>query len=405
MCYRLDSPAQQRLHEYFERLGDLLYNKNQRAWFALYVLGLLGESPGKSIEPMAAQLCPDSQNVDACHQRLQHFLVDSPWSDRQLRRAAVRYALDTMTCRGPVAAWIVDDTGFLKQGTHSVGVQRQYTGSAGQGANCQIGVSLSVSTRTAHLPIDFELYLPQSWTDDPDQRKEARIPDSVGFHTKPHLALLMMRRALADGVSAAPVLADTAFGNNLDFRTQLPGMRLDYGVGIQGPTRVSVIGKRGQRSEPLSAMQRALNLGPRAFRTITWRQGTKEPLRSRFALRRVIVPDDPLQEPVWLVMQGPEGQAGPSHLYLCTLPARTNKKALVRLLKERYRTEQLYEELKGELGLDPYEGRRYPGWCHHVSAVISCYAFVVAERERPFPPWAARGAPRTTPHPAQLLSA
>ncbi len=120
MCYRLDPPAQQRLHDYFGHVGQFLFNKNQRASFALYTLGLLGESPRKSIEPLAAQLCPDPDKVDAMHQRLQHFLVDAPWSDREVRREASRYALEVMTQRGPVAVWIVDDTGFLKQGDHSV---------------------------------------------------------------------------------------------------------------------------------------------------------------------------------------------------------------------------------------------------------------------------------------------
>jgi SRSO17 transposase len=401
VCYRLDSPAQQRLHEYFDRLGELLFNKNQRTSFALYVMGLLGESSRKSIEPMAAQLCPDDKKVDALHQRLQHFLVDAPWSDRELRREAVRYALKDMTQRGPIAAWILDDTGFLKQGEHSVGVQRQYTGSAGKVANCQLGVSLTAATQTAHLPMDFQLYLPQFWLDDPSKRKEARIPDSVIFRTKPQLALLMLQRALQDGIPPAPVLADSAFGDSLDFRTQVRDMGLDYAVGIHGPTRVVVIGKRAERSEPQSALHLAQQLKPAAFKPITWRQGTKKPLRSRFAFRRVIIPLDPKQEPVWLVMEWVPGETGPSKFYLCTLPARIKKKAMVRLLKERYRTEQVYEELKGELGLDHYEGRRYPGWHHHISAVICCYAFVVAERERLFPPCARRTAPAA----AQCLAA
>jgi SRSO17 transposase len=398
VCYRLDSPAQQRLHEYFNLLGEVLFNKNQRASFALYALGLLGEAARKSIEPLAAQLCPDPDKVDALHQRLQHFLVDAPWSDREVRQQACRYALQVLTQRGAVVAWLLDDTGFLKQGEHSVGVQRQYTGSAGKVTNCQIGVSLSVATATAHLPIDFELYLPPSWAQDPARRKEARIPAAVPFRTKPELALLMLRRAIEDGVPPAEVLADSAYGDNLDFRTQLPQMGLDYGVGIHGPTRVIVIGRRGQRSEPMSAQQLAQQLGEQAFEPISWREGTNKRLQARFAFRRVVVPQDPRQEPVWLVMERPADKQEPTKFYLCTRSARTPKKAMVRLLKERYRTEQVYEELKGELGLDHYEGRRYPGWCHHISAVLSCYAFVVAERERLFPPCARGTAPASPQH-------
>jgi SRSO17 transposase len=393
MSYRMDAAAQQRLDEYFSRIGSYLSNKFQRASFAMYGVGILGESPRKSMEPIAAQLCPDPDAVEAVHNRLQHFLVDAPWSDREVRRQAARYAVEVMTQRSRVVAWILDDTGLLKQGTHSVGVQRQYTGSAGKIANCQVAPSLTISTPRAHVPIDMELYLPVSWTDDPQRRKEARIPDELKFRTKPELALLMLRRALEDGLPPGIVLADSAYGDSLAFRTEVAQMGLDYGVGIEGRTLVMALGKKAQRSEPIRAQDLAQNLEPKAFKKITWREGTKKPLRARFAFRRVVIPGDPLEKPLWLVMEWPDDEEGPTQFYLCTLPGRTQKKALVRLLKERYRTEQVYEELKGELGLDHYEGRRYPGWHHHISAVLSCYAFVVAERERPFPPSARWTAP------------
>ena len=393
MCYRMDLDAQRRLDEYFSTIGAYLSNKNQRASYAMYALGILGESPRKSMEPIAAQLCPDPQDVEAVHNRLQHFLVDAPWSDREVRRAAARYALGVLTQRSRVIAWIIDDTGFLKQGTHSVGVQRQYTGSAGKIANCQLVPSLTIATPRAHVPIDMELYLPRSWTDDPARRKEARIPDDIPFRTKTELALLMMRQAVEDGVPPGVVLADSAFGDSLAFRTKVRQMGLDYGVGIEGKTLVQVLGRKAQHGESILAQDLARNLGPRAFKESTWREGTKKPLRARFAFRRVVIPKDPHKEPLWLVMEWPEEEDAPTKFYLCSLPARTNKKTLVRLLKERYRTEQVYEELKGELGIDHYEGRRYPGWHHHISAVLSCYAFVVAERERPFPPSARRTAP------------
>jgi SRSO17 transposase len=392
MSYSMDVAAQRRLDEYFSLIGSYLSNKNQRASYAMYAIGLFGESSRKSMEPIAAQLCPDPEAVEAVHNRLQHFLVDAPWSDREVRRAAARYAVEAMTQRSPVVAWIIDDTGFLKQGTHSVGVQRQYTGSAGKIANCQVAPSLTISTPRAHVPIDMELYLPTCWTDDPQRRKEARIPDEVEFRTKTEQALLMLQRARQDGLPPGVVLADCGYGDSLAFRTEVAQVGLDYGVGIEGRTLVEVLGRKAQRSEPILAQDLAQNLGPKAFKKITWREGTKKPLQARFAFRRVLIPEDPLDKPLWLVMEWPEGEDAPTKFHLCSLPARTAKKALVRLLKERYRTEQVYEELKGELGLDHYEGRRYPGWHHHISAVLSCYAFVVAERERPFPPSARRTA-------------
>ncbi|WP_164015224.1 transposase, partial [Pyxidicoccus trucidator] len=177
----MNAAAVQRLERYFQRIGDVLGEESRRGSFALYAMGLLGDGERKSVEPIAARACPDPGRVDAMHQRLLHFAVDSKWSDRDVRRAAAQYALEAMTQREPVEAWIVDDTGFLKQGKHSVGVQRQYTGSAGKITNCQIGVSLSVATRTEHLPLDFELYLPEGWTNDAARRREARIPAEVPF--------------------------------------------------------------------------------------------------------------------------------------------------------------------------------------------------------------------------------
>jgi SRSO17 transposase len=400
MCYRLDSVGEVRLRDYFDRLRDYLGNDRQRQSFALYAVGLLGESSRKSLEPIAAQLCPDPAKVDAMHQRLQHFLVDAPWSDQLVRREAVRYTLQAMTQGHSVDAWIVDDTGFVKQGKHSVGVQRQYTGTVGKVANCQIGVSLTLATANAHLLADMRLYLPEVWADDPEKRKEAHIPDSVQFQTKPELALQMMQQALADEVDKGTVLADSGFGDNSSFRMGVRQMGLDYTVGIHGPTLVVVIGTRGQRSEPISAQNLAQQLGPRAFKSITWREGTKKKLKANFTFRRVIVPQDPTQ-PLWLIMEWSDGARAPEHFYLSTLPPKTKKKAMVRLFKERYRTEQVYSEAKQELGLDHYEGRRYPGFNHHITAVIACYAFVVAERERLFPPC----APRAAQAPAQSLAA
>src|SRR6266545_4716025 len=162
----LDQAGQRRLTEYFDTIGEILDHEKRRASFALYAEGLLGDGERKSMEPIAARTCPDPDRVDAAHQRIHHFLVDSAWSDREVRRAAARYAIGEMTTSESISSWIIDDTGMLKQGKHSVGVQRQYTGSAGKIANCQIAVSLSVATPSERLPIDFELYLPTSWTED-----------------------------------------------------------------------------------------------------------------------------------------------------------------------------------------------------------------------------------------------
>jgi SRSO17 transposase len=358
----------------------------------------MGEGERKSAEPMAARACADPARADAAHQRLLHFVSNSPWSDRDVRRTAARYALDAMKARSPVQIWIVDDTGFLKQGTHSVGVQRQYTGSAGKITNCQVGVSLSVATEHDEVPVDFELYLPQSWTDDARRRKEARIPDSVSFKTKPELALDMIRRARRDRIARGVVLADSAFGSSSDFRRGLRELGLHYAVGVDPQTTVFLLDPAtGSPSARVHVRDAALDFQRCGlFRRCTWRKATKRDLSARFAACRVVHAGrhsgmSPREyEPLWLLIEWRDGEDEPAHYFLSSLPAGISRKQLVGIATQRWRTERVYEDLKGELGLDHFEGRRFPGWHHHVSVVLCCYAFIVAERARLFPPSTSR---------------
>lgn len=354
----MDAAAEQRLWSYFDRIGKILGDDARRTSFAIYAMGILGEGERKSVEPIAARACTDPERTDAAHQRLLHFIVDSKWSDHDVRREAARYALDVLLAREPVEAWIVDDTGFIKQGTHSVGVQRQYTGTAGKVCNCQVAPSLSIATRTEQLQ--------------------------------------MIRRALADGVPRGVVMADQAYGGSEDFRDGLDELELSYAVAVDARTKVMMFDKRGRRrDERISVKNLALRIESNGgFRRCTWRQGTQQPLTARFALRRIVWAGKPGKDhravdgrkPVWLLIEWRDGEPEPANYFFCSLPAeRMTRKKLVRLVMQRWRTERAYEDLKGELGLDHYEGRRYPGWHHHVSAVLACHAFVVAERARFFP--------------------
>jgi SRSO17 transposase len=400
MAYELGSEGKERLDGFFLRIGAHLRRREQRESFAIYAFGILGEGARKSVEPIAARAAADPVETQRIHDHLLHFLRDSPWSDHDVRREAARYMIDAMQARDPLSVWIVDDTGFLKQGTHSVGVQRQYTGSAGKIANCQIGVSLCVANRVAHVPIDMELYLPRCWIDDGPRREAARIPPDRIFQTKPELALGMIARAVQDGLPGDIVLADAAYGTTAYFRRGVRKHGLDFAVAITATTRVWLLDSREQcQGTPIGAQQLGLQLGSRAFRRYTWRDGTRGKLASRFVFRRVKVvhdegeePDD--REPQWLIIEWPEGEAKPTKFALTTLPRRMSKKQIIRILKERWRTEQAYQELKDELGLDHYEGRSFPGWHHHVSVVLCCYAFVIAERMRHFPPSRQRQARR-----------
>jgi SRSO17 transposase len=408
MSRLMDSASERRLVAYFERIGAVLGRKERRESFAIYAHGIMGDGERKSIEPIAARACADPNQANAAHQRLLHFAADSPWSDREVRREAVRYGIDAMTGAEPIESWVIDDTGLLKQGSHSVGVQRQYTGSAGKVTNCQVAVSLCVATRTEHLPIDFALYLPVSWTEDASRRREARIPADVVFKTKPELALDLIQRAVNDDVSPGLVLADSAYGSSRDFRDGIRELGLHYAVGVDPKTTVVVFDKLGRRRDEIVGVrvlaQRIEAQG--GFRRCTWREGTKQELSARFALRRVVPAYDgghgiEKREPLWLLIEWRDGEDEPANYFLCSSPRLTTKKALIRAVMQRWRTERAYEDLKGELGFDHYEGRSFPGWHHHVSVVLCCYAFIVGERVRHFPP----SARRTVEDNAQPLAA
>jgi SRSO17 transposase len=403
MAFEVDGDACKRLNEYFEaRIGRHLQRPEQRSAFALYAFGLLSDAERKSVEPIAACATGDPEKCQNMHNRLLHFLGRGTWSDRPVRLEAARYVIEAAGERGEkVGAWIIDDTGFLKQGTHSVGVKRQYTGSAGKIANCQVGVSLSIATRTEHVPIDFELYMPKEWIEDPKRLRSVRCPEDLKFKTKIDLALDMIGRACSANIPGDVVLADSGYGDSSDFRNSVCVFGLDYALGIKAGTKVWTLDSLGRRrGDPIAVRDLGIQLGRKAFRRITWKAGTRKKLFSHFVLRRVkVAHDDGTEaadrEQVWLVIEWLEGEATPTKFTLTTLPRRMSKKAIVRTLKERWRTERAYEELKGELGLDHFEGRTFPGWHHHVSVVLSCYAFLVAERMRRFPPSAGRT--RSTP--------
>jgi SRSO17 transposase len=397
MVFEMTPDVHARMDEFFDkRIGKHLSRSDQRASFATYALGVVGDGERKSVEPIAARVTGDARTCKRMQDRLLHFVGRSPWSDRLVRREAAWYGIGALQKQERVTTWIIDDTGFLKQGKHSVGVQRQYTGSAGKIANCQIGVSLSIATPTEHIPIDFALYLPKSWTEDPVRREEARIPDDVVFKTKIELAIDLISQAVDDKVPGEIVLADTFYGDSTDFRNVVRMYGLDIGVAIKALTRVWLLDAAGQRNgDPIGAQTLGVDLGLKAFRRITWRDGTRRKMHSRFCFRRVkVAHDDGTEaddrEPLWLMIEWPEGEEKPTKFVLTSLPRRMSKKQIVRIMKARWRTERAYEDLKGELGLDHFEGRSFPGWHHHVSIVLCCYAFIVAERVRHFPPSAGR---------------
>jgi len=397
MTYALDLAGQARLQQFLADLGaSHLKDKRKRESFALYFLGLLSESERKSVEPLAARNAHDPRAVQHMHDKLLHFVSHSSWDDRAVRQFAARHAIRELQRNEKVTTWIIDDTGFLKQGKHSVAVQRQYTGSAGKITNCQVGVSLCVATATAHLPLDFELYVPEKWADSPPLRLQAKIPEDLIFKTKPQLALDMIERAVQAEIPGDVLLADAGYGDSNEFRSTVRTHGFDYAVGVSSSVTVHHLDAAGRaRGTALSAKALANKLIEN-FRRVTWKTGANgQDLSARFAFMRVKTAHDdgmPLasRQAEWLIAEWPDSESEPSKFHLTTLPERMSKKQIVLLLEERWRTERMYQDLKGELGLDHFEGRSFTGWHHHVSVVLTCAAFLVAEQARAFPPSTAR---------------
>src|SRR4051795_13162857 len=225
---------EERFDDYVERLGDVLGHADRRAPLRAYTTGLLLPGERKSVEPMAARV--DPARVGAAHQSLRHFVAKAAWDDAALLAAVRAHALPAMLGRGPVRAWIVDDTGLPKKGRLSVGVARQYCGQLGKRENCQVAVTLSVATGHASLPIAYRLYLPEAWAAAPARRATAGVPEEVAFATKPAIALDQIRQALADGVPPGVVVTDAGYGNDTDFRDGVTGLGLAYVAGILGTT-------------------------------------------------------------------------------------------------------------------------------------------------------------------------
>jgi len=399
------------------QLAEALGHADRVAPLKAYCSGLLLPGARKSVEPMAARLEP--ARVSAAHQSLHHFVAKADWSDDAVLAVVRAEVLPAIERRGPIRAWIVDDTGFPKKGKHSVGVARQYCGQLGKQDNCQIAVSLSVANNDASLPIAWRLYLPQSWAPDPARRARAGVPDDIVFQTKPEIALEQIDAALSAGVPRGVVLADAGYGVDTSFRTRLTEMGLSYVVGIQSSTslwppgtaplpakpwsrrgRPPSLMRRDPKHKPASAGALAKALAQEAWQTITWREGTKAPLASRFAAVRVRPAhrdywrSAPRPEE-WFLVEWPEGESEPTKYWLSTLPAQTRLADLVDQAKLRWRIERDYQELKQEIGLGHYEGRGWRGFHHHATLSIAAYGFLVSERSR-IPPSAPRAAPRLT---------
>lgn len=379
-----------RLANFLEPLLPLLGRVERRSWGAFYVQGLLLEGGRKTAAGIAKRLGGDEQ-------ALQQFLSQSPWEWLPIRR---QLAQQMTTFVSPRCGWIIDDTGFPKKGTHSVGVTRQYSGTLGKIGNCQVATSLNYATDEACFPLDFALYLPEEWLQDPIRCRRAGIPENVTFQTKWQLSLEMVDQALEWGISPGVIIADAGYGVSSSFRKCLRDRKLTYVLGIQADTGFWLnevvlkalpyqgTGRPRTRArnlpEPQNATSIARSLPETSWQQITWREGTKGPLCGRFAAVRAQASHGHAQGHIteqmgWLLIEWPSDQEAPSKYWISNLPEDTQLRDLVYWAKLRWWIEQNYQQLKEQLGLDHFEGRSWAGWHHHVTLTMIAYGFLVTE--------------------------
>ena len=364
-----------RFASYLDGLASVIGHAARVGPMRDYCTGLLLPCARKSVEPIAAATAPE--RVGAQHQALLHFVAEGVWSDEIVLAKVREMVLPQIERHGAIEAWIIDDTGFPKHGAHSVGVTHQYCGELGKQENCQVAVSLSVANRHASLPVAYRLYLPKDWAENNKRRNKAGVPDEIAFQTKPKIALDQLAWACGAGLPRGVVLMDSAYGSDASLRRGARDLGLDYSAAVWARTLVE--GRAGK----MTAQALAAGLPKRAWKTVTWREGVAEPLRSRFARVRVRARGEGCtrEEPEeWLLIEWPKKEKQPKKFWLSTLPSNIAFERMVDITMMRWRIERDYQDLKQEVGLGHFEGRGWRGFHHHATMCIAAYGFLISER-------------------------
>jgi SRSO17 transposase len=390
------------LTTFLDALTDGMGRPERRTAMRQYVTGLLLDGERKSIEPIAARLVDAATEVEAMRQRLQQCVVVSPWSPETMFARIARLLAHDLPA---IEAFVIDDTGFPKKGEHSVGVARQYSGTLGRTDNCQIATSVHVAGERGSGCIGMRLYLPEAWTTDRERCAAAGVPATVSFAPKWQHALELLDAARDAGVGPYVVLADSAFGKVTAFREALRARGLPYVVRVSedlvvwppgtafavpvgphiGRPRTVERAESGIRPVTVATLAHTLT-----HRRVTWRDGSRGAQASRFAAVRVRTAHEHRQgagpgPEEWFLSEWPPGEAAPTKFYFAAMPRPTSLRTLVRLAKLRWRIERDYQEMKGELGLDHFEGRTWNGFHHHAALCAAAHAFLALRRAL-FPP-------------------
>jgi SRSO17 transposase len=378
------------LSEFLDPLTPVLGRSERRVGALRYLQGLLLPGERKSIEPMAERLGVDAQG-------LQQFVADSPWDEGALWREIRRKVIASL---GGLEAWIVDETGWLKQGKDSVGVSHQYCGAVGKQANCQVCVEIAVSDGEIAAPAAGMLYLPQKWCADSERLRKAGVPEWIVFKTKPQIAIDLLELMVADSVARAPVLADAAYGDSSEFRSALRTLKLDYFLQVSPSSHMAWIKKPDlifkqkrrhaapQQPHPTNLLSIASEISPDLWTPMQWKASDGSTRRTRLAWLRVFLAHGLRRsegeiEESWLFVDWPEGDASPYHCYLADFAGGLPQPAAcLRLSRSRWHIEQYFQRGKSDLGLDHYEGRSWRGFHHHLVLSALAYLFVLALSQR-----------------------
>jgi SRSO17 transposase len=376
--------SQQHLSPFMIPLVEVLGRSERRVAATRYVTGLLLPGQRKSITPMSERLGVDSQS-------LQQFVSDSPWDEKSLWSAIRKEVIPSLD---PIDSWVVDETGWLKQGDHSVGVSHQYCGSVGKQANCQVSVELAVSNGMVAAPVGGQLYLPQKWTEDSKRCVAAGVPKEVSFATKPQIAISLMEEALADGLCPGPVLADSAYGDSSEFRAELRRLKLEFFLQVTGsshkgwtrsvPTELKFKRRYVKASAPPSQTLAEITaqLPQSAWKHCSWKTVDDKTRRTRLAWIEVYLAHGLREaggelEKAWLVIDWPKGDEQPYHYYLAQFKGQPSKARCLKLSRSRWHIEQYFQRSKDDLGMDHFEGRSWRGFHHHLALSAVAYLFML----------------------------
>jgi SRSO17 transposase len=332
--------------------------------YLLGLLGNMGRKNGWQLAEHAGEATPDG---------MQRLLSTADWDPDLVRDDLRAYVLEHLG--DSAAVLVVDETGFPKKGTTSVGVQRQYSGTAGRVDNCQLGVFLAYAGPKGRAFIDRELYLPRVWTNDPARCCAARVPAEVPFRTKPQLARMLLERALDAKVPASWVTADEVYGGDPALRRWLEDRGISYVLAVKGtePLGTATPGRAtaGQLAASLPAEQWvacSAGHGAKGRRLYDWaRIQLATPATAGMAR--------------WLLVRR-RRRDGELAFYACLGPANTSLVGLVRVAGTRWAIEEGFQQAKTEVGLDHYEVRRWPGWYRHITLALLAHAFLVITRTK-----------------------